>query len=77
MARAPSPAPGRVRSPDQLALYRTATWFSYPFDHPWRAVVTVLSSSWASGGFEDVVEREEEFSHDGGQSQFVWFTFGT
>jgi hypothetical protein len=40
------------------------------------AVVTVLSSSWGSNGFEGLVENDEKFSHDGSQGEFVRFTFG-
>jgi len=36
----------------------------------------VLFSSWGKSGFEEVVEGEEEFSHDGGQSEFVRFSLG-
>jgi hypothetical protein len=38
-------------------------------------VVTVLFSSEARGGFESVVEGNEEFSHDSGQGEFVRFAF--
>src|SRR5260370_25075600 len=38
--------------------------------------VTVLFSSEDRFGFQRAVESKEEFSHDGGQSDFVWFAFG-
>src|SRR6266496_3465408 len=41
-----------------------------------RAVVTVLSSSRGRNGFEDLVENDEKFSHDGSQGEFVRFAFG-
>ena len=36
----------------------------------------MLFSSEDRFGFQRAVESEEEFSHDGGQSEFVWFAFG-
>jgi hypothetical protein len=34
--------------------------------YAYRAVVTVLFSSWGGDGFEAVVKGEKEFSHNGG-----------
>jgi hypothetical protein len=41
-----------------------------------QVVVTVLFSRGARVGFEGVIEGEEEFSHDRGESQFGRFAFG-
>src|SRR5207247_8500630 len=41
-----------------------------------HAVVTVLRSSRGRNGFEDLVENDEKFSHDGSQGEFVRFAFG-
>lgn len=46
-----------------------------PANHP-RAVVTVLRSSGGGKVFEGGVEGEEEFSHDGGESEFGRFAGG-
>ena len=43
---------------------------------PCHVVVTVFFSSGAGDWFECGVESEEEFSHDGGQSEFVRFALG-